>query len=271
MKLVSILILTVCAAGSALAQSDVTWVSSTGTNNAFCFRTDPCATFAGALATTNANGVIKAVDLAQYGPVTITKNVSIDANGSAIDAGAGSGIIINNPGGQVTIRNLTINVASGGDGIDITGGDAHLENVLIVGAPSYAVYANGNANPVHLTTKNLTVMNASNVGISISGASASLRESVIRGGFYGIGVGSIAGHAAVVLVEHCELSYNSDVGLFVDNTAGPGATVRVSDTVITGNGTGLFTLNGGQIISFRTNMLAGNTTDGTTPFSVSLK
>jgi hypothetical protein len=29
--------------------------------------------------------------------------------------------------------------------------------------------------------------------------------------------------------------------------------------------------DGGQIISFRTNMLAGNTTDGATPFSISLK
>ena len=118
MKLVSILILTLCTAGSALAQSDVTWVSSTGTSNPNCFRTTPCATFAQALAATNANGVIKSVDAAEFGVVTITKNISIDCNGGGggaiIDAGSGQGITINNPGGQVTIRNLTINSSSGG-------------------------------------------------------------------------------------------------------------------------------------------------------------
>jgi hypothetical protein len=57
----------------------------------------------------------------------------------------------------------------------------------------------------------------------------------------------------------------------VNNGGGAGATARVSDTVITGNGTGIYASNGGQIITLRTNMLAGNTTDGSTPFSISLK
>ena len=74
MKLVSILILTVCTAGSALAQSDVTWVSSTGTNNVNCFRATPCATFAQALLATNANGVIKTVDAAEFGVVNVGKS-----------------------------------------------------------------------------------------------------------------------------------------------------------------------------------------------------
>jgi len=188
-----------------------------------------------------------------------------------IAAGSGTGITINNPGGQVTIRNLTIRVSSGGfDGIDITGGDVHLENVLILGTPTSGVLADGASNPVHLSMKNVTVTNA-RWGINIKGASVSLRDSVIRGGFDGISVIPSAGRAAVALLERCELSYNSNVGLAVDNTAGGGATARVSDTVITGNGTGIVTFSGAQIISFRTNMLAGNTTDGATPFSISLK
>jgi hypothetical protein len=272
MKSVSILILTVCAAGSALALSDVTWVASNGANNANCFRTTPCATFAQALAATNPNGVIKTADAADFGVVSIAQNVTIDANGSGatIAAGAGIGITINNPGGQVTIRNLTINAAAGGSGVYISGGDVHLENVLIVGAPSYGVDAYGAANPVHVTAKNVTVTNAGNVGIFLEGASGSLRDSVIRGGNIGIGVTGLAGHAADALVERCELSYNA-TGLIANNIGGAGATARVSDTVITGNGTGILPVSGGQIISFRTNMLAGNTTDGTTPFSVSLK
>jgi hypothetical protein len=227
MKLVSILTLTLCAAGSALAQSDVTWVASNGASGT-CSRTTPCATFAQAYAVTNANGVIKTVDAADFGIVTIMKNVTIDANASGA-------------------------------------------NVLIVGAPAYGVFANGSINPVHVTTKNVTVTNASIAGIFISGASGSIRDSVFRGGNTGVYVQSaFGGYAAVALVERCELSYNT-TGLGVDNTAGAVATVRVSDTVITGNAIGISPSNGGQIISFRTNMLAGNTTDGVTPFSISLK
>jgi hypothetical protein len=66
MKLVPILILTLCAAGSALAASNTTWVASNGANNAVCSRALPCSTFAIALAATAAHGVIKAVDAAEY-------------------------------------------------------------------------------------------------------------------------------------------------------------------------------------------------------------
>jgi hypothetical protein len=67
------------------------------------------------------------------------------------------------------------------------------------------------------------------------------------------------------------LSFNS-IGLQADNgPGGAGSTARISDSVITGNTTDISAVNGGQIITFRTNMLAGNSTDGSTPFSISLK
>jgi hypothetical protein len=270
MKLASILVLTVCTASSALAATNVTWVASYGTNNATCSRALPCDTFGNALAATSADGVIKVVDAGEYGPVGIAQNLTIDGNGTAaeIEAGGGFGIYINNPGGQVTIRSLTIRSSS--VGVEILGGDVHLENLLIVGAPQVGVDANGSSNPVHLTAKNVTVTNASTYGIHIAGASASLRDSVIRGNSYGIFVGSSPGHAAVALVERCELSYNG-TGLYATDFNGAGTTVRVSDSVITANTTGIATAFGGQIITFRTNMLAGNPTDGSTPFSISLK
>jgi hypothetical protein len=275
-RLTSILILTLGTAGSALAAGgapppDFVWVSSTGTFNSGCLRFEPCDTFVTALAAASADGLIKAVDAANYGPVTIMKNVTIEGNGAGIEAGAGTGITINNSGGQVRISDLTIRVAAGGTGIRITGGDVHLENVRIVGNPAYGVYADGTGSPVHVTTKNVTVTNAGNGGILLYGASGSIRDSVVRGGNYGIYVESAPGQAAVALVERCEISYNTLTGLTANNAGGPGAAVRVSDTVITGNATGISTVAGGQIITLRTNILTGNTTDGSTPFSISLK
>jgi hypothetical protein len=59
-------------------------------------------------------------------------------------------------------------------------------------------------------------------------------------------------------------------GLVVQNS-GAAATAWISDCVISGNTTGVATSGGGQIITFRNNALAGNITDGATPFSISLK
>lgn len=275
MKFRSILILTLCTAGSALAQ--FLWVASNGNDTAntgkpnTCMRTTPCLTFAHA-AQLEPDRVIMAVDAADYGIVNITHNTTIDGTlGGLIGAANGTGITINNPGGEVTIRNLTIVVGSGGYGIDIIAGDVHLENVLIAGNPFYGVYADGSfGNAVHLTTKNVTVTNATVAGILLYGASGSIRDSVFRGDTNGIYVQGVNGHAAVALVERCELSYNG-TGLAADNNNGSGSTARVSDTVITGNTTGISATAGGQILSFRTNLLAGNITDGATAFSLSLK
>jgi hypothetical protein len=54
-------------------------------------------------------------------------------------------------------------------------------------------------------------------------------------------------------------------------TIGGQATARISDCVITGNNTAISAESGGQIISFGTNMLAGNVTDGAITGSIPLK
>ena len=67
----------VFTAGSAYAQSDHTWVSSTGGGTA-CTRASPCADFPTAYAATNAGGVMSVVDSGDFGIATITiKNRSL--------------------------------------------------------------------------------------------------------------------------------------------------------------------------------------------------
>ena len=82
-------LLLISAASSASAQASRTWVSGIGwrlTNP--CSRTAPCKTLAGALSKTAIGGEISVLDPAGYGPVTITKSVTI--NGTP---GAGYGSI----------------------------------------------------------------------------------------------------------------------------------------------------------------------------------
>jgi hypothetical protein len=274
MKPTSIFALTLLAALPALALNDASWVSRTGLDTNACTSTAPCKTFQHAHDVTSAGGIVKALDAADYGPVNVSKAITIDGNG----VGAEIELLVSQNGinvsaGPVTVRDLTIH-GPGNAAIFVASADVYVENVTITGGPSYGVVANGASGAVHMTAKNLTVTGAGSYGISIYGASASIRDSVLRATVAGpgISVASTSGvPAAVALIERTDLSFNT-TGLVSDNqNTGGGATVRISDSVITGNGTGISAVNGGQIITFRTNMLAGNTTDGSTPFSISLK
>jgi hypothetical protein len=108
-----------------------TWVSSAGNDTGPCSRTLPCQTFAGALSKTPAGGVINCVDSGNYGPVTITKAISIVCEG--VIAGV-------HPTGA---NGITINVAAGDrvllQGLDIEGVGAGVHGVSIIGAGSVII------------------------------------------------------------------------------------------------------------------------------------
>src|ERR687897_2218746 len=81
-----------------------TWVSATGKNMGSCPITAPCRTFAYAHNLTDANGTINVLSSGNFGPVTITKPISIVAQGveAVINNGAdGAGIIIQGGAAQI--------------------------------------------------------------------------------------------------------------------------------------------------------------------------
>src|SRR6201988_200099 len=81
----------------AFAQAPRTWVSGVGDDANPCSRTAPCKTFAGAISKTATNGEINVLDPGAFGAVTITKSISIVAEGqtAGITASLINGIIIN--------------------------------------------------------------------------------------------------------------------------------------------------------------------------------
>jgi hypothetical protein len=278
------------------------WVSSQGSDYAGCGLLEPgCATLGMALVDVLTGGLVKAVDGSSYSAagLAITRPVTID--------GSGVGVLenINNINVPVititadcTLRNLIIQVTIG-DAIQIaaSGVHVHLENVTIQGVPG--AFDNGvlvNYAGSFLTMNNVTITGATNgvvmelpttfsgehlhitrytgIGIETEGGSATLRDSVISGpgtsgtsiGIYVTGSGSSTGS---FLADHSEVSANA-TGAEADGADGPGI-LRLSDMVITGNGTGLLPNNGGQVLSFRTNSIAGNTVDGVPSLGLSLK
>jgi hypothetical protein len=268
MKFASIFALTLLAAVPALALNDISWVASYGTDNNGCgVRDVPCRTFAVAVNSTRDYGVVRALDPGDFYPVAITKPITIDGNGfGTILAASSHAVVVLNTTGHVEIRNLAIhvlNACNGCDAINEVNSNLSIENVSITGAPNNGVTLNGGTAAIH----SVTVTGAFN-GIFVKDATASISDSVLRYSTFGI---AVTGATAVtqVLIEGSKMTGNQ-LGLAVSNNSFA-ATARISDCVISGNTNGALATGGGQIITLRNNTWTGNTTDGSTPFSISLK
>lgn len=127
----------VFAPGLSLAAQTRSFVSSYGSDSNPCSRQAPCRSFATAIANTVAGGEINTLDPGGYGPVTITKSISIVSGlgeaGVLVPAG-GTGITISaGPDDQINLRGLAIEGAGNGNtGIRFnTGGFLTITNSVI--------------------------------------------------------------------------------------------------------------------------------------------
>ena len=289
-------------AASASAQATRTWVSGVGDDVNPCSRTAPCKTFAGAISKTAAGGEINALDPGGYGAVTITKAITIDGDGTlaSILASFVNGVIINitapgAAGNTVTLRNLSINGASinsPGTGINgvriLTGGTVNLENLRIERftqwgvdiEPSSAAVVNivdseiSNNNgasgggvlvrPGASATANVTldgvVLDNNRVGLLVEDrGKATANETVASGGStFGFHSKAVL-NAAEINLDRCVAANNVQAGV---RSTGALSIVRLADTTVTDNGTGLAPITGGAILSYGNNRNAGNTANG---------
>src|SRR6187402_608509 len=110
-------------ATSALAAIE-TWVAPTGNDSGNCQIAAPCRTFQFAHDQTNNNGAINVLASGNFGPLIITKSISVVAQGveAVINTGAsngGGGISIQaGAAAIVSLRGLTIDMRGTDRGID---------------------------------------------------------------------------------------------------------------------------------------------------------
>lgn len=274
-----------CATSDAYAQATRTWVSGVGDDANPCSRTAPCKTFAGAISKTAARGEIDTLDSGGFGALTITKAITIDGvstmagvlnsgtNGFVINAATqASGAFVD----DVVIRNVTIQGAGNGlAGIRVLAArSVTLENVTIIGQNGSGVELATTA-PVRLYLRNVTVhspspnLSPSKVGISLANSVASINDIVamlsdvqVSGYPTGIEFGSLS----TASLDRVSIA-NGGVGL---KTSQPSAVVRLSDSTITGNSTGILATTG-QIISYGNNRIRGNGVDGVPSSTVTLR
>ena len=176
----------------ANAQATRTWVSRNGSDSDPCSRTMPCKTFTGALSKTSINGEISCADSGGYGPVTITKSVTIDCTGSyaSILAGGTTGVLVNiapsadDPHRSVRLRGVSINGAgavgtagtrTGIDGIRVVQASSVFVEDGVIGEFTQQGVEVAASTSVNLTLDNVLIRNVNGAGILL--ATSGVRSS----------------------------------------------------------------------------------------------
>ena len=169
------------------------------------------------------------LDSAGYGPVTITKSVSIIAPPgiyAGISVFTGDGVTINAPGATVVLRGLSINGQGGNNGISVqAAARLRVENCVVSG--------------MHVA------------GISHTAANAELivLDTIVRDNV-GSGVHLVADLGSLVL-DHVRSEHNGGNGVSFTPSAGSiGALATITDSVFThndGDGIGADAVSGSTI------------------------
>jgi hypothetical protein len=289
---------------SASAQATRTWVSGVGDDANPCSRTAPCKTFAGAISKTAANGEINTLDPGGFGAVTITKSISIVADGElgAVLAAGTNGIVINGAATDVVVlRGLTIQgIGTGLNGVNfLAGGALHIEKCTINGFATNGIrFAPSGASALYVTdtvvrnnasassggiliepgvsgsavvSLDRVTMSNNQFGLKVSGGAArvTVRDSQAIGNVnHGVFANYTSGAPIEVTLERCLLASNGLAGV---RSAGSSATVRLAEVTITGNALGLDVANAAKLVSWGDNHVSGNTTDGEPTATVSPK
>jgi hypothetical protein len=282
-----------CCSSFAHAQATRTWVSGVGDDANPCSRTAPCKTFAGAISKTAAGGEIDVLDPGGFGALTITKSISLEADGviaGVLVAGTNGIVVAAGPNDVVTIRGLTIEgVASGLSGIRFQSGAAlHVENCTIDGFTQEGIgFFPGAGTTGQLFVKDTKIRNNTGGGIWIQpasgatakvsvdhvrlqqnlfglkaeqGASVFVRDSVAAGNSANGFVATSAGGAVELTIESSVSTANGINGIASVNVA---STVRLSNVTVTNNpGMGVLAQGGATILSFMNNRIRGNGVDG---------
>jgi hypothetical protein len=285
-------------------------VSGTGTDTGTCPVTAPCATFQFAHDHTDAKGVISVVSPGSFGPVTISKAVSIIAKGvpaliltapSQCGTGIRSAICVNAGAADIVhLEGLTIDLdGTARNGITFAAGAAlQVQNFAIRNAGDFGIQFLPTATSDLFVADTTIAESGGGVAVEPAGDAAAsvilLRVHVEKLGngfffaYFDSGNGKIAATVrdsvvsdafAAAIVAHVFPPGTQPIDVMVDRTAlvnsdtgvhavGSGVTVRIGDSTITGNATGLLAEAGATIASFATNKLIGNGDDTTAQLSV---
>src|SRR6266849_4735182 len=162
----------------AHAQATRTWVSGVGDDANPCSRTAPCKTFAGAISKTAVGGEINVLDPGGFGAVTITKSITIKAEGVT------AGVLVSGTNGIVIAGANTDRITL--KGLDMNGLGTSLAGVKVLSA-------------AQVTLLNDEIYNFQD-GVAVVPTSPATRTVILSSHIHdnGVGVFNAPGNNAVV-------------------------------------------------------------------------
>lgn len=208
-----LLALVVFGAGPASAQVVRTFVSTTGSDTNLCTRTSPCRNFDAAITAVSAGGEVVPLDSGGYGPVTITKSVSVISPAgihASITPTSGNAINVDiaSPTAVVVLHGLSLSGAGGDLGIVHSGqGRLYVERCTVHGFDAYGIRGQSGSS-VYLSVKDTAVRSCGAAGILV-----------------------LSSPGVTTLVEHCRLEGNNNEGMYLLSNS----RVTVRDTVAASN------------------------------------
>jgi hypothetical protein len=248
----------------ALGQNTRSFVSGVGDDTNSCLRFAPCLTLAGAITQTVAGGEIDALDPGgsdpsglspspSYGPVTITKSISIEASGliAGVSVSSGNGITVAaGPTDVVVIRGLTLDgLGTGTTGISfVSGGALYVEHCVIRGFQTgISIAPSSGATTIFIDNTNVEssvydgIQFAPTGSASVTGTLNKVRTE--KNGAAGLEADGSA-NAPVQVSFAMSTSTSNATGLLAN---GATASIFYPQSTIFGNGINLSVVSGGHI------------------------
>ena len=264
----------------AVQRAFVASSGSDGNTATGCGLATPCRTFTAAMTVVNDGGEVVALDAAGYGPVTITKSVTITANPgfyAGIAAPSGDAVTIATTGVNVILRGLVINGTGGTNGVVMTNGNTlSIENCVISNFPGgsgvevdvaakvrvvdslirenyYGVHLQGGAYGDVASSK---VLGSGFIAITAEGAVASttttvvVTDTTVAGNAFGIiarSLGGPTGNTSVSVIRST-VSNSSTSAVVSVSGAGASAVLTLSESLVASNQYGLVQNGAGAVL-----------------------
>ena len=285
-------------ATSASAQVARVFLAGTGSDAGDCTnQATPCRSLQGAVTACPANGEIIILDNGGYGGATITKSLTVNASAGVVAFIARTITVNIGSSDKVVLRGLSMNGVVFGDlnGIAFDGGGTLVvENSVIAGffhginqfaAGSNLIVnnceiRNNNGDAVRNftfsdTNSNTVIENSrfeynfASVDVEFGTANISIRNSVFAYNTYGVFAASTSlTRPELIVIDTCNIAHNSE-GTHAQTGPDGSATIRVTNSTIYHNGSGMFFSGPGAAIeSYGNNRVLANTNNSTFSGSV---
>ena len=270
-----------------------TFVSGSGNDMNSCSRKAPCRTFANAITKTDAGGEIIVMDSAEYGPLSIDRNIKIAA-AKGVYAGVNvapqeTGIEISSPSvTRVQLSGLRI-ISQGADSIGISfngTGFLYIEDCIVDGFFGFVASKGiGIAvlNAGYVSVKDTTVRNGSTGILAAQGGigalitldevrlegnnyvglhlndnhKATMRNSVLSGNTNAGFLVDAQASSSELNIEECSITRNGTGGKAFGNGGSASGIVRISSSTVAHNDVGLL-IKGGTVLSAANNTIRDN-------------